>query len=103
MPFSEELQDQLPALAATCSVYLDFTKDLATFYTERAALDRRYAKDLAALVRQGRERRSKRVVGLVAGESPARAFSDGDAVGRQHTLDSAWAKILGDSLAWPST
>lgn len=92
--FGTLLHDQLPALYSTLSTYHLFFNDVANFYSSYAELTKQHSSNIRNLLKKSLLLRSKRVECLVAGDAPSKAFRDGDTAGRQHTLDSFYARLL---------
>lgn len=87
--FGHRLPDQLPTIASTISAQLSLESDLASFLSERAAIEREYASKLSALVRKHRDKKAKRDQEATVGPSPTKEWS-----GQITTISSFAADIL---------
>jgi len=75
--FGETLQDQATTLSNVIGTNLAFIADVRTFYAERVALEREYAKGLQALALKAQNKAFNMTPQLVAGDAPSKQVSEG--------------------------
>lgn len=90
--YGSELKDQVDVIQGVTDHQLGLVQEIRDLVRERANLEKDYATKLLALTKKAQEKKSKRMLGVVLGDEPAKTYTE-DTI-KSSTLDGAYTVLL---------